>query len=341
MFSLSKIVFWTALLIATVSGAAWVIVHFTGGYLRFLELAQPITAQQWAVLGAATLVFYVLDYARLYTLFYLLGVRLPLGVGMQLTCVSYFVSSLTPTAELNIPAMIFLLRHSGIPASKTAAVAIVKTFYMTLWVCIFGFATLALQDDVHLPQPIAAHLLALITPAIILILLFLWIAFAPDPALRWIRTLRARASLPAWLTRLLAGIERSIRAIADVGQSTHPMHIASHGACILFLLVYVGIGAYLCRALGIAVAPDKALAVFSNSLLVAYLAPVPGSIGVSEVLTNYFLDPALTDRGMVVSTLLRFLCAYVVVLPGSVILLNALRQVGRRQLHKQYKAAST
>src|SRR6185503_6233800 len=92
-----------------------------------------------------TACFYLLDYVRLYTLFALLGVRVAPGTGIRLTCVSYFVSSLTPTAELNIPAMMLLLHQRGIPVSRTAAVAVVKTLYMTVWVCLFGFVAMLTQ----------------------------------------------------------------------------------------------------------------------------------------------------------------------------------------------------
>ena len=76
------------------------------------------------------------------------------------------------------------------------------------------------------------------------------------------------------------------------------------------------------------------LGITSSSLLVSFLAPVPGSIGITEVLTIYFLDPALTARGMVVGTLLRFLCAYGLVVPGVVLLANAIRKMGWQQVLK-------
>ena len=85
--------------------------------------------------------------------------------------------------------------------------------------------------------------------------------------------------------------------------------------------------------------PERALAVFSASLLVAYLAPVPGGIGVSEVLTSYFIDPAMTGEGMVVATLLRFLCSYVLVIPGALILADEVRRVGWRSLARPSEPA--
>jgi uncharacterized membrane protein YbhN (UPF0104 family) len=308
---LSRIVFWALLLAATVAGAVWAIGHFAGGYRRFFELAAPIGAAQWAVLAAATAAFYLLDYARLYTLFRLLGVRIPLGTGLQLTCVSYFVSSLTPLAELNIPAMMFMLRRNAIPASRTAAVAIVKTLYMTAWVLAFGLGTLLLRDDVRLPPAVADSLFLLVAPAALLVAAFFWLIFFPAHAQRWM-------PLPA--------LRRCAAAISEVGKSTGGAHLLSHAACIAFVAVYVFIGAYLCRALEVPLDAGKALTAFSNSLMVSYLAPVPGAIGVTELATSYLLDPAMTERGMVASTLLRFLCWYVLAIPGLVFLLNSLRR---------------
>jgi len=325
LFSLSRVVFWALLLLVTVAGALWAIAHFAGGYARFFELAAPIAPAQWAILAAATAIFYLLDYARLYTLFRLLGIRIPPGTGLQLTCVSYFVSSLTPTAELNIPAMILLLRQKGIPASQTAAVALVKTFYITAWLCVAGFGTLLTRDDVRLPAALSEHIFLLTAPAAVLIAAFFYVMFFPERVLRW------KAS-----NRLAEGIRHCAAAISQMGKSADRMHFLSHAACLAFIGAYIFIGAYLCRVLDVPITAGKAVTVFSNSLLVSYLAPVPGSIGVTEVLTSYFLDPAMTERSMVASTLLRFLCWYVLAIPGAALLVNAIRAAGWRQLRKQW-----
>jgi uncharacterized membrane protein YbhN (UPF0104 family) len=325
LFSLSRVVFWGLLLLATVAGALWAIAHFAGGYARFFELAAPIAPAQWLVLAAATAVFYLLDYARLYTLFRLLGIRIAPGTGAQLTCVSYFVSSLTPTAELTIPAMILLLRQKGIPASQTTAVALAKAFYVLAWVCVAGFGTLLARDDVRLPAAIAGHIFLLTAPAAILITTFFYVMFFPERVLRW----KAK-------NRLADGIRHCAAALSQMGKSADRMHFFTHAACIAFIGAYIFIGAYLCRVLDVPVTAGKAVTAFSNSLLVSYLAPVPGAIGVTEVLTSYFLDPAMTERGMVASTLLRFLCWYVLAIPGAVLLLNAIRAAGWQQLKKPW-----
>jgi uncharacterized membrane protein YbhN (UPF0104 family) len=313
---LSKIVFWSVLLAASVAGALWAVGHFAGGYRNFLALAARLDAAHWALLGAATAAFYLLDYARLYTLFRLLGVRIPPGTGLQLTCVSYFVSSLTPTAELNIPAMIFMLRQKAIPASGAAAVAIVKTMYMLAWVCAFGMGTLLLRRDVRLPPAVGDNLFLLTAPAALLILAFFCVIFFPQRVLAWTS---------------IGFLQRCASAISLMGKSTGRMHLLSHAACIAFIAAYALVGAGICHGLDIAMGGGRALTAFSNSLMVSYLAPVPGAIGVGEVATSYLIDPAMTEPGMVAATLLRFLCWYLLAIPGLLFLLNALRLEGLRR----------
>lgn len=308
---LSKIVFWAVLLAATVAAAVWAIGAFAGGYGNFLALAARLDAAHWMALAAASAAFYLLDYARLYTLFRLLGVRIPIGTGLQLTCVSYFVSSLTPTAELNIPAMIFMLRRKAIPASRTAAVAIVKTMYMTAWVLAFGVGALLLRHDVRLPPAVGDRLFLFTAPAALLLLAFFAVIFFPRRVLGWTS---------------IGFIQRCASAISEMGRSLDASHLLSHGACIAFVLVYVFIGAWICHGLGIALGAGHALTAFSVSLMVSYLAPVPGSIGVTEVATSWLIDPAMTESAMVAATLLRFLCWYLVAIPGLAFLLNAARR---------------
>jgi uncharacterized protein (TIRG00374 family) len=330
---------WGSLLVATVAGAMVAIGYFSGGYGRFLALAGTIGFKQWLVLGFATALFYVLDYCRLYTLFALQGIRIGRATGLRLTCVSYFVSSLTPTAELNIPALVFLLRGQGVAVSSAVPVLVVKVIYITFWLCVFGFAGLFLRADVHLPPALAGHFVALVAPTVLLLAAFACVVFFPQQVLRWTAARMGSRSPGNWKDRFIAGLHRSVAAVSKLGRSTDRLHLLSHLSCIAFLFVYIFIGAYLCHALGLALPADKAICVFSVSLLVAYIAPVPGSIGVSEVLTNYFIDPSMTENGMVASSLLRFLCSYLPMIPGAIILLDAVRAAGWRQLQQQWKEA--
>src|SRR5438105_1222196 len=97
MFSAVKITFWSLVLVLTLAGAIWAIGHFSGGYRQFWALTRPITLTQWLVLGAATAGSYLLAYARLYPLFALLGVRIPISMGLQLTCVTRCRAARSPT----------------------------------------------------------------------------------------------------------------------------------------------------------------------------------------------------------------------------------------------------
>ncbi|APV50700.1 hypothetical protein BWI17_14010 [Betaproteobacteria bacterium GR16-43] len=327
----ARAMLWAIVFVATVAGAAWAIGHFSGGYERFLELAAGIAPAQWGAIAAAAFVFYSLDYARLGTLMALLGVRVGPALGARLSCVTYFISSLTPTAELNVPAMILMLRSRGIAASITTAATLVKAIYMTMWLCVFGFAAIFF-GGVGLPPAIADHLLPLVAPAALILAAFFFVMFAPRRALalgeRWV----ARSTAGGWRRSLAAGVNRCVAAIARIGASRHGWHAASHAACIASIVAYAVVGSLLCHAVGIAMPAERALAVFSASLLVAYLAPVPGGIGVSEVLTSYFIDPAMSGEGMVVATLLRFVCSYALVVPGALVLADEVRVAGWRAL---------
>src|SRR5437868_15541773 len=100
--------------VATMAGTLYVILHYAGGYRRFWTLSTHISAGYWAVLLLLTVLFYLMDYVRYYTLFALGGEKLSLKLGLQLTCSSYFVSTLSPGSELYIPAVIFLANRQGI-----------------------------------------------------------------------------------------------------------------------------------------------------------------------------------------------------------------------------------
>jgi uncharacterized membrane protein YbhN (UPF0104 family) len=317
---------WALFLVAIFVGAGWLVFRNSGGYGRFFALAAGLSGPQWAVLAVSTALFYFLDYVRFYALVSLFGIRLSLAAGLRLTCVSYFVSSLTPTCDLHLPAMIFLLVREGVPAPKAAAVSIAKSIYMVLWICAFAFATLRFRTDLRLPEAISSHLLLYSLPLLLLVLAFLFLLAFPGAVEKW--SASAPAATPRWRARFLSGCAQCARAISLIGQSRNPMHWLCHGASILFVWVYIFMGWYLCRSFGIPLSWGKAAAVFSNSLMVAYLSPVPGSVGITEFATSYLLDPALTETGMVVSTLLRFLCWYAVMIPGALLLAGIFRREG-------------
>lgn len=317
---------WALFLAAIFLGAGYLIFQYSGGYARFFALAAGLSGPQWAVLATSTAFFYLLDYIRFYALVSLFGVRLSPAAGVRLTCVSYFVSSLTPTCDLHLPAMIYLLVREGVPAPMAAAVSITKSIYMVMWICLFAFATLHFRTDLRLPEAISNHLPLYSLPLLLLVLAFLFLMAFPGSVARWGATVPS--ATPLWLARFRRGCAQCARAISLIGQSRNSMHWLCHGASVLFIWVYIFMGWYLCRSFGIPLSWDKAAAVFSNSLMVAYLSPVPGSVGITEFATSYLIDPAMTESGMVVSTLLRFLCWYAVMIPGAILLAEIFRREG-------------
>ena len=147
-----KLLNWATLFLLTVVAGIFLVRHYVGGFGEFLKLFKEITPSRWLLLLLLTSLFYLLDYVRAFTLFSILGHKLSLSRGLQLTTVSYFISSLTPTSELNLPAMAYLMKKDGVPASSAVAVIITKTFYTVLWICIFAVFMLQLKSGVHLPR---------------------------------------------------------------------------------------------------------------------------------------------------------------------------------------------
>ena len=317
---------WALVFVATVVGGVWLFQHYTGGAGRLVALARAIPPGRWALLAAATLTFYALDYVRFYTLLTLLGHRISPLTGLRLTCVSYFVSSLTPVAELHLPAMIFILTQRGVRTADATAATAAKSLYMVLWICAVSGAALALDDGTALP-PVMARWLPL-SGAVLLALALGFVAIVVMRARiqAWALRVDADPERPRWQKKLAVGLDHTAGATAKLGRSTRPAHLACHAASLAFVFVYVLIGWLLCDALGIELGAGRAVAVFSSSLMVAYLAPVPGSIGVTELATAYLIDPALGQPAVAASVLLRFLCWYVVGLPGALFLADAVRR---------------
>jgi uncharacterized membrane protein YbhN (UPF0104 family) len=300
------------LFVATVAGAAYLVSRIPGGVGPLLALARGIPAGHIAALAGLTVVFYCLDWVRFASLLALLDYRLRLWLGLELVCVSYFVSTLTPTADLHLPAMIYVLSRHGLEPGKAAAASVTKSIYQVTWICVVALASLAVAG-IDLPPAAAASLVAAAVPLAIIVLVFLVIIL-----------------FPAHAARLLRGRLSSLTgSLARLGRSTDWNHLVCHAASLAFIAVYCAIGWVLCDALGVPVSPARAIPVFSASLMVAYLAPVPGSIGVTELVTSYLIDPGLSPPALVAAGLLRVLCWYVSVLPGAVFLAVELARARR------------
>jgi uncharacterized protein (TIRG00374 family) len=287
-----------------------------------------IPVKLWVALGALTVLFYVLDWIRFRSILGVLGYPLRPNQGLALTCVSYFVTSLTPSAELHTPAMVFMLHRQGVPAAHAFAATLTKSIYMTLWICLVSWVTLATDSGITLPPQLRLALPLLTLPLLVIALLLALLAFFPGPVRRWSAARAARMADGSSWQKAVRSIGDSAAALSTIGKSTDPQHLACHLASIAFLLTYVSIGYLLASHFGFTLTWLQALTIFSTSLMVAYLAPVPGAIGVTEVATSYMLSAALSPDGMAVALTLRILCWYLVAVPGAAVLAHQFHQAG-------------
>jgi uncharacterized protein (TIRG00374 family) len=333
---LKKILF-TALFLLTVYLTVTFFSDASGASLgSVMTLIATIPPSLWLTLGALTVLFYVLDWIRFRSMLAVLRHRLTPVEGLRLTCVSYFVTCLTPSAELHTPAMMFMLNRKGVPMPHALAASVSKSVYMTLWICLVSCLTLTFGAAIPLPAQLKVGLPLLTMPLLGIALLLALIAFFPGPVLRWTSARAGRLRAGSLWRKALDGIGQSAQSISAIGTSTDPQHLLCHLASIVFLLTYVTIGWLLAAHFGFSLTWLQALTIFSTSLMVAYLAPVPGAIGVTEVATSYMLDPALTPEGMAVSIVLRVLCWYLVAIPGAFVLAQEFRRAGGWKLPKVF-----
>ncbi|MBI3557136.1 MAG: flippase-like domain-containing protein [Deltaproteobacteria bacterium] len=326
-----KILFWGICLVATLAAAPFFFAHFTGGFSAYAQALSRISAAHWAVILMSTVAFYLLDYLRFYSLLAIFDFKLPITVALKLTCVSYFVSSLTPSAELHLPAMVFLLVREGVAVGTATAVTITKSIYMTLWICAIALVSLELRGDVHVPEHLARHLPLYLLPMASLVAFLGLVVLFPRQIHAWAERRLTFVVKPVWQGKIIQGVDHAAQALSKIASSTHYMHLVCHAGSIAFVLMYGWIGYVICHGLGLAVPLGKAITVFSNGLMVAYLSPVPGSVGITEVMTNYLLDPALTNLGMAAVLTQRILCWYIVIVPGSLLLVSSLRGMSLRK----------
>ncbi|MES2299585.1 MAG: lysylphosphatidylglycerol synthase transmembrane domain-containing protein [Pseudomonadota bacterium] len=326
------------LFVLTIATCLRFFTHFSGGVGEVFARIASIPALTWAVLAMLTSAFYALDWIRFRSVLSVLGYRLRWRDGIALTCVSYFVTSLTPSAELHTPAMVYMLsRRLRVPVPQALAASVTKSIYMTLWICLVAYLTLFFNRTVPLPALLRDSLPVLTLPLLFIALLLGLIAFFPAPLLSLVDGKVARWPPESLMRKLAAGIAQSAASIAAIGSSRHRQHALCHAASITFLLTYVAIGSILASALGFSLSLMQALTIFSTSLMIAYLAPVPGAIGVTEVATSYMLDPRLTPDGMAVSLTLRILCWYLVAFPGTLVLLREFARDGKWSFPRLFK----
>lgn len=300
---------WAAALAATLAGAAWIWSRYSGGWHRFLELAGAVPAALWPPILAATLAFYLLDWLRFYCLLRLFGVRLSPLSGLRLTLVSDFVCSLTPITELNLPSMVYFLGRDGVAPATATAVTLVKSLTMTLWVCAAAGVALRLDRGLRLPPSVAEFLPLSLACVAALTTALAAISFFPDRVLEWARP-RLESAGGGLRRKILEGLIETASALAAIGGARGRWQWLTHAAGLASIAAYVAVGMLLARGVGLEPAPLRHAAAFTTSLMIAYLAPVPGSIGVTEWATSYLLDPGMSEAGMAAAILLRALTCY-------------------------------
>lgn len=326
VFNPFKILAWALTLILTLIGSAYLFSHFTGGWSTYWGVLSELSLFHWALIFLGTLVFYLLDFIRFYSLLAILGVNLPFRTGLKLAPISYFVSSLTPVSELHLPVMVYILSREGIQISKATAASLTKSLYMVLWICIFSFVSLKLQkDEMQLPQGISDNLSLYLTPLFALIIFLISIAMFPESTSAWSKRRLSHLPTDHWARRTLTNLNHFASTLASIVNSRSYFHILAHTGSIAFVVVYASIGYTLASGLGIEISFQRAIAVFSNSLLIAYVAPVPGSIGITELTTQFLLDPQMQNKAMIVALTQRILCWYIVIPIGMFFCLSSLR----------------
>lgn len=285
---------------------------------------ETVTMPLCGILAVLTGCFYLLDWVRFRTMLAVFGYGLTLSQGINLTCVSYFVSSLTPTAELNTPAIVLMMRRQGIPGSVALAASMAKSIYVTLWICFFSYVSLFFDhfsvSAVPLPAALRSSLPLLLLPLLFVTSILLLIAFFPTHVVTITRTLGQRFESSQWFQRFLQGLENSVDAIGIAGKTFSRQHLFCHLASITFVCVYILQGYVLANFFGFDLTIQQTITIFSTSLMIVYLSPVPGSIGITEFLTAFMLDPKLAAPSLAVALLLRLCCWYLVVPPGGIIL---------------------
>ncbi len=310
-----------------------------GGPVAIASAAGRVDLAHWAALVPATIAFYSLDWLRCATLLAILGHRLPYRLGLELAAVSYFVTCLTPTSELHLPAMVLWLVHRGYPVGAATAASLAKSIYMLLWACVTGLVGLAAHAGPITPPGLGAPFaIAFLVPAGLVCGLALAVAFPGRVHALCARRL-ARPTTTGWRRILIAGVDDTVRALATIGRSRSASHLAAHGACLAFVGCYIAIGWLLADGVGLRLAPGAAASTFPASLMVAYIAPTPGGAGATESVTAFLLDPSMSVDAATVALLLRTLCTYAIAPLGLVFVIRQARRLGWQDFRARLRAA--
>jgi uncharacterized membrane protein YbhN (UPF0104 family) len=322
-----QLLFWIVMGALTIGGLAFVIRLDPAAVGRIGRVIARIPPARWVTITLGVVAFYMTDWLRFYALLRLFDVRISPLFGLRLTCVSYFAASLTPWQELHLPAMILLMMAAGIPPAVATAVTAAKSLYTVFWICATACLALALTPGLALPPAFRPWLPLYLAPVVAMCLgMALVVVFAPRLHAAAVRALGAPQ--PHWRRKAWAALDHATGALAIIGRSRSPWHALCHGAALGLVASYGFIGHELAHGLGFPLGYGRAVAVFGNGLMAAYLSPVPGSFGVGEGFTAWLLDARLSDEALAAGVLSRVLCWYIVMVPGAIILVLAIRRHG-------------
>jgi uncharacterized protein (TIRG00374 family) len=305
---------WVGALVATLLGTGYVLFRFWHYMHEVPEMWKRLEIFDWAVVLFATAVYFTVDYCRLYLLLRILGIRLPFPLGLRVVFVSDFAAVLTPTAELHVPAAVLALADAKVPTDKATAAVTMKTAIGIIWVCVTSVTMLLGYGHIHVPRLLMNNMHFVVIPVGAILLFYAFSVIFSQRLLKWSR----RERRATWQTRFFRWLGKSVGDVNVLGTSTRIEHLLTHLLSIGYVFVYAFIGYWLCRAMKLNVEPLTALTIFSTSLMVDYVAPIPGSIGVTEFITAYMIDPDLSPQAIFVALVLRICCKYSVIIPGAV-----------------------
>ena len=322
---------WAAMLLATFAALGWLWSRNPAAPLQWLSAALRIGPWRWAAIGALTLAFYALDYVRFATLLGILGYRLRPSIGPRLTAASSFASSLTPFEELHLPTMVLLLEREKIPLRPAARATIAKSVITLVWILAVACLSLGLHASSRHPEPIARWLrwyLCFAGAAAIGLTAFALGAETIHALAGRKLGLRSPEEQRELWRRAIATVDAVAGPVSAITSARSRLLLPCHAATMAFVLAYIAIGWLIAGGLGHPIGYLQAAAIFGNGLLVAYLSPIPGSVGIAEASTAYLLDPALSSDAIAAAVLCRTLCWYGAIPFGALVLAGEARRIG-------------
>jgi uncharacterized protein (TIRG00374 family) len=324
---------WIIAFVVTLLGTGYVLFRFWHYLYEVPALWSRVSLTDWAVVLFATAVYFTTDYYRLFLLLRILGQRISFPKGMRVVFVSDFAAILTPTAELHVPASVLALLDAGVTPEQATAVIMMKTAIAIVWVCVMSVVMLLVYDHIHLPRLLMNNLYFVVIPIGAILLFYSFSVIFGQQLQAWSRK-RAEQRPGIWHKKFVGWLGKSVGGVNVLGRSTRIEHLLTHVLSVLYIFVYSFIGFWLCRAMKLEIEPLTALTIFSTSLMVDYVAPVPGSIGVTEFITAYMIDPGLSAHAIFVAIVLRICCKYSVIIPGVLSSLGIFQRRGLRALRE-------